>query len=80
MLYKRFGKPAVDAAMAEVEGGDEANEKSINFSTYVNIQTKAGKICRSADSSLGVKPGAAMVPQVKGANLISQDPALSHLL
>ena len=43
--------------------------------SYVQIQKSSAKICHAT----GLKPGAGMVPQVKGLGMVS-DPALSHLL
>jgi hypothetical protein len=53
-----------------------ATEKSVNFTTFVTASEKASKKIKTT----GLKPGATMVPQVKGANMISADPSLAHLL
>jgi len=76
ILYNRFGKAPVDEAFAEIGSDDRAADKSVNFTTFVTVQTGASKICKQST----LKPGATMVPQVKGANMISQDPTLSHLM
>lgn len=75
ILYNRFGKAHTDTAMEECHAG-EGDEKTVSFSTFVNIQTKATKLSRSS----GLKPGATMVPQVKPSSAIAGDPALAHLL
>jgi len=78
ILYQRFGKAAVDQAMTEVGQNDEANEKSVSFSTFIDIQAKASKQVRKAEGS-SLKLGATMVPQVKGLGF-GTDPTLSHLM
>lgn len=75
ILYNRFGKAHTDTAMEETGAGD-SDEKTVSFSTFVNIQTKATKLSRSS----GLKAGATMVPQVKPSTVIAGDPALAHLV
>jgi len=75
ILYNRYGKEPVDEAFSEMEQRS-ATEKSVNFTTFVTASEKASKKIKTT----GLKPGATMVPQVKGANMISQDPSLAHLL
>lgn len=65
---------AVDTAMSEVKSSSE-DEKSVSFSTFVDIQAKATKAVRCS----GLKVGATMVPQVKGLSY-GADPSLSHLM
>lgn len=65
----------VDSAFSEMEERSPT-EKSVNFTTFITASEKSAKKMKST----GLKPGATMVPQVKGATMISQDPSLSHLL
>lgn len=66
----------MDAAFAESGNSDGGLEKSVNFTTFVTVSTAASKATKQSS----MKPGATMVPQVKGASMISQDPTISHLL
>ena len=78
LLYQRFGKDPVDAAMTKVGPSEASDEKSVTFSTYVQILTEADK---SSKPSFTKADGQwKMVPTVKGATLVSQDPALAHLV
>ena len=54
---------------------EENAEKNMRFAKFAKLQQLAA---RSKNGS-GLKPGASMVPQVKGLAAV-MDPALSHLL
>ena len=54
---------------------EENAEKNMRFAQFAKLQQLAA---RSKNGS-GLKPGASMVPQVKGLAAV-MDPALSHLL
>ena len=75
ILYQRFGKEPVEAAMKEITSDDGGDSKSMSYTNYVKIQASAQKIVRTT----GIKTDATMVPQVKGLSF-GKDPALAHLL
>jgi len=74
-LYQRFGKEPVDKAMKEINTDDGSSDKSMSFSTYVQIQAEAQKALNTKSLSA---TNATMVPQVKAVTLT--DPSLQHLL
>ena len=75
VLHMRAQDP-VEQAFAMMSTEEQATEKSVNFTTFVTAQAHATKLIKSS----GLKPGATMVPAVKGATMISQDPSLAHLM
>ena len=70
----RYGREAVDARVHEMFRDDD-NEKNISYSKFVEIQKRSAKL----QGGSGLKPGATMVPQVKGMSSVV-DPSLAHLL
>uniref|UniRef100_A0A7S4AZU9 EF-hand domain-containing protein n=1 Tax=Chrysotila carterae TaxID=13221 RepID=A0A7S4AZU9_CHRCT len=74
LFYQRYGREAVDEKLSELVNSDD-NDKNISFAKFVEIQRHAAK----RQSGSGLKPGATMVPQVKGMAYVV-DPTLSHLL
>ncbi len=78
MLWGRYGKEKVEEKMAEMKAAnhpslqaDAANEKSVNFSFFAEIQ----RLCRKTQI---LKPGATVVAKVAGLAAIT-DPKLQHL-
>ena len=78
MLWGRYGKEKVEEKMAEMKAAnhpslqaDAANEKSVNFSFFAEIQ----RLCRKTQV---LKPGATVVAKVAGLAAIT-DPKLQHL-
>jgi hypothetical protein len=65
----------VDKAMKEINTDDGSSDKSMSFSTYVQIQAEAQKALNTKSLSA---TNATMVPQVKAVTLT--DPSLQHLL
>ena len=65
VLYKKYGREAVDARVAETIADDET-DKIIKYSQYVDIQRYASK----ARHGSVLKPGATMVPHVKGLSTL----------
>lgn len=74
IFHQRYGREAVDPHVQAIFDGDDT-EKNIKFSQFEEIQCKAAK----AKNGSGLKPGATMVPQVKGMSSVV-DPSLAHLL
>jgi len=73
-LCGQYGHEFVDQHVAAVFEEENA-EKKMRFAQFAKLQQLAA---RSKNGS-GLKPGASMVPQVKGLAAV-MDPALSHLL
>mmetsp|Transcript_9796 Transcript_9796/g.30939 ORF Transcript_9796/g.30939 Transcript_9796/m.30939 type:complete len:208 (-) Transcript_9796:133-756(-) len=73
-LCGQYGHEFVDQHVAAVFTEENA-EKNMRFAKFAKLQQLAA---RSKNGS-GLKPGASMVPQVKGLAAV-MDPALSHLL
>ena len=65
----------VDEQVQKTCKGDD-NEKNINYSKFVEIHKRCQAASRKGSS---LKPGATMVPQVKGMGAIV-DPSMAHLL
>jgi len=79
LLYQRYGKAVVDEVMGEVGQSDAADEKSVSFSKFVEIQKRAAKKCKGNIGS-GLKLSSdRMVPQVKELTDY-KDPTLAHLM
>jgi len=74
LLYARYGRECVDEHVKAIISNDDT-EKNIKFSQYAKIQQLAAK----SKNGSGLKPGATMVPHVKGMASVV-DPTLAHLM
>lgn len=77
LLYGRYGKAVIDEIVTEVFAGVAPDQKSVSFSTFVNIQKKAVKKISDSSSGLVLSSGR-MLPQVKDLK-DRLDPTLAHL-
>ena len=74
LFYAHYGKEVVDEKISALDMDEDA-DKSLTFAKFVEVQ----RYCAKRQSGSGLKPGATMVPQVKGMAYVV-DPSLAHLL
>ena len=82
LLWARYGRDLVEENLQAMRKEDHAslrsdgaNEKSVGFSFFSEIQHR----CKKMRDGSGLKPGTTTVPQVKGLAFVS-DPNFQHLM